>query len=502
MSEKTNRITSFVGPSDPLAAGKFDSSRTCNLYVELSPLGAGKNQEPGYLIGTPGLRPVTSLGTGTVRALYTPTSDTRTVYAVLGNQLYQTTDGFATHTLIGSLNTSVGPVEFADNGTGPSDPTMPSSAPSTSVFLVDGQFGYTFKAATPTTTFAVVTDAHFYPSSSISYQDGYFIFNAVNSGYFFVSNINDTTFQSLNTALKSGLGDKIVSVISNNRTIFLLGSQSCEKWWNTGGSTTIIGNFSRVDGWFHSIGCSSSASVQSLNDEFFFVGPNEQGALCVWAMTDAPQRISNIAVERFLQGTTDQSGITAWGYQQNGHWFYGVNAPGVNTTWVWDNSTQLWCERQSYDATFTLGRHLMDSVTYCQGTNTLYAGGTLDGTVYALDLFYGQDGSLPIRRERTFLPLTASLYNFFASMLQVDLQAGVGPVDGSTPHLALEVSKDGGQTFGPPRTASMGRIGKFLARARWHRLGRARDLLLRITCTEPVPVTLLAAYVVGEPGSA
>lgn len=506
MAEKQNRITNIIGPSDPLSVTRFDSSRTINMFVELSPLGAGKNLEPGVLIATPGLRPKYTFASGPVRALYTPTADSGTVYVVVGNRLYYTEDDFGTVTEIGSLFTSTGYVAFADNGTGPSDPSNPTNTPSTSIVLVDGTAGYTFRQANPTTTFAQLTDPHFYPASTVSYQDGYFIFNVANTGYFFVSDVNATTFQAFNAALKAGSGDKIVSVVSNNRAVYLLGAFTCEKYWNVGGSTSIIGNFVRTDGWFASVGCSSAASVRQLNNGFFWVGPNEQGLICVYSMQGEPTRISNVAVEGSLQNCTDVTKITAYAYQQRGHWFYAVNAPGVHTTWVYDTTNGLWCERQSYSETWNLGRHLVETCTYNEVSNLIYAGSVDSGEIFTLDLEYALDGTRPIYRERTFPPLASMLYNMFISMLQVEASTGVGLAAGTeneiSPKLLLEVSRDGGYTFSAPQPAPLGPIGRYKTRARWNRLGYGRDFVFRITCTDPVPLQLLSAYFSGEVGRA
>ena len=46
----------------------------------------------------------------------------------------------------------------------------------------------------------------------------------------------------------------------------------------------------------------------------------------------------------------------------------------------------------------------------------------------------------------------------------------------------------------------MGKIGTYLTRCRWQRLGYGRDLVFRVFCSDPVKVTMLSAYLDVEKG--
>ena len=59
----------------------------------------------------------------------------------------------------------------------------------------------------------------------------------------------------------------------------------------------------------------------------------------------------------------------------------------------------------------------------------------------------------------------------------------------------LENSNDGGQTFGTGQERSIGAQGKYRHRVRWTRQGASRDRVVRVTCSEPIPLTFMSAHV-------
>jgi hypothetical protein len=75
------------------------------------------------------------------------------------------------------------------------------------------------------------------------------------------------------------------------------------------------------------------------------------------------------------------------------------------------------------------------------------------------------------------------------------IPAGGAPVTGTgvTPQMILQVSNDGGRSWGNERTASLGALGATHTLVRWRRLGRSRNRCFRTICTENVNVALVAA---------
>lgn len=61
---------------------------------------------------------------------------------------------------------------------------------------------------------------------------------------------------------------------------------------------------------------------------------------------------------------------------------------------------------------------------------------------------------------------------------------------GTNPQLALSYSKDEGHTWSAPQFTSLGSIGNYLNRVIWRRLGQGRDWVWRISCSDPIKLTL------------
>jgi len=75
---------------------------------------------------------------------------------------------------------------------------------------------------------------------------------------------------------------------------------------------------------------------------------------------------------------------------------------------------------------------------------------------------------------------------------------GLSVGQGDNPQIMMQVSKDGGHTYGVERWTTMGAIGAYKARANWHRLGLARDWVFKLRITDPVKTVIISAVFEGE----
>ncbi len=554
----------FLGPSYSSRVARADAERTVNMYIEINPLQTAANDEMSTLIGMPGLTLITNLGTNPIRGLYT-TQDTSTAYAVTGNQLYRIySTNLSTPTLVGTLATSSGPVNFADNGI--------------NVLLVDGQYGYvtslitspaitlgtfisagltyvngtynnfplsggngtgltvnlvvtghaivsctlanpgtgyqvgdvlnanslgdtafTIKVATCPLSVTTITNPNFYPASTVAFQDGYFICNQVGTPYFFISDLYNTNFLPLNEANKSGAVDNIQGLVVLNRILYLIGQNTAETWWDSGqsGSTP----FTRQDGQFNQVGCVASQTIQKLFNTFIWLGRSPEGGGVVYQMQNSQAtRISNHAVEYAIQTLPgDISTAKAYTWQTEGHYFYALNLPGSTTTWVYDLDSQIWVEQQTNIAG-VMGRHLVDN--HCYFANAHLVGDYSTGNIYKYDYTNYTDNGNPIVRIRQAPHITDSMKWIFYKVFQIDFTPGTGNSLQSNPQVMLNWSDDGGETWSAPLYAAIGAQGAFTTRARWSRLGKSRDRIFRVTCSDPVKFDIVSAMMDIEEGNA
>ncbi len=72
----------------------------------------------------------------------------------------------------------------------------------------------------------------------------------------------------------------------------------------------------------------------------------------------------------------------------------------------------------------------------------------------------------------------------------------------SDPRIVLQWSDDGGYTWSTEMQASVGKIGEFMRRVMWRRLGRSRSRVFRVILIANVPVFMIAAHIQLEKGYA
>lgn len=475
------RFPGFIGPSYVSQSVNVDCQRCVNLYPEMNPLGTGKEKEVASLVPTPGLTLLLTLPKSPVRGLWRASNGT--LFAVGGEKLYSVSSSWAA-TELGSLNTSTGAVSIADNGT--------------HVVVVDGTSGYAWNI--DTSSFAQITDPDFPGADQVTYQDGYFIFNKINSQEFFISGLVDITFDALDIEFAEGSPDNLVGLISSNQNLFLFGTQSTEVFYNSGDADF---PFSRIQGAVVDVGCAAAFTIAKLQDSIYFLGGDSTGSGIVYRMIGyKPERISTPSIESIIRGVDldDLADARAWTYQQGGHIFYCLNLPGVDSTWVFDASTGLWHER-CYLNLWSLERHRADCHAVAYAKNVV--GDYETGAIYALDPDAETDNGVSKKWLRRSPHLSEGLVRIRHNSFQLDMETGVGTSgtgQGVDPQVMMRFSDDGGNTWSNERWADAGKIGKTRTRVIWRRLGSSRDRVYEVSGTDPVKWVLIGAELDVEKG--
>ena len=114
---------------------------------------------------------------------------------------------------------------------------------------------------------------------------------------------------------------------------------------------------------------------------------------------------------------------------------------------------------------------------------------------YWYEDFGSADDRLPMIRHRQGAVLVDEERPFILNELAVECNVGTWNDYELQPKLLLEVSKDGGMTFGNVRSASLGKTGDYSHRVRFHAIGYNRLCVLRVTYSHPTALELTACSV-------
>lgn len=535
----------FCGPTYTARSIYADDEECINWYPEVLEVKRPDGRGQVNLYPVPGKTTLlTFADLAEVRGLGVFSGSTILI-AVCGSSVYSVSTGFVA-TFVGSLATSAGPVSIADNGThvmlvdGNSRYVY---VPSTGYFSSIGtgasfngtMAGFTltvnsmtsgflglfqtvsgagitpgtqitaFGTGTGTTgTYTIsltntlgpeamtTVDGAFTGGSQVGEVDGFFVYANPNSNQWGASNLNSPASQPLSVGLKDGSADFLVTLIVNNREVFLLGERSSEVWVDQG---SFPFPFVRLPGTSTQHGCAAQYSISRLGGSFAWLGKDSRGQGIVWKMNGyIPERISTYAVENAITSYPVISDARAYTYQQGGHEFYVLTLPSADITWVYDDTSRLWHKRLYRDNLNVLHRDRGNCAAVF--SNKVVVGDWSNGNLYSLDLgVYTDAGGVPIWRMRRAPHLTADLKRVAYQELQIQFEPGVGLVtgQGSNPQAMLTYSDDGGSTFSNQHWTSVGAIGQYKNRARWQRLGMGRDRIFQVEVSDPVKWVIISA---------
>jgi hypothetical protein len=455
-------------------------NRMVNLFPEVVPEGG---KEPAFLQRAPGLNFLQTIGTGPIRGLWAHQTNGSDFYVVSGNGFYKLTGLTATPRLLGTV-IGTGPVSIADNGT--------------QLFIAANGPSYIYNEVTD--TFGPITDPDFPGAVTVSYLDGYFVFNEPNSQKIWVTQLLDgTSIDPLDFASAEGSPDGVVAVLTDHRELWVFGTDTAEVWYNTGGLDFPL---TRIQGAFNEIGCAAPYSVAKMDNQIYWLGKDARGQGIVYrAAGYMGQRISTHAIEWQLQEYENMSDAVGYTYQQDGHSFYVLNFPSANTTWVYDVATGAWHERAAF-SNGLFGRHRGNNM--CNFNGNIIIGDYENGNIYTFDLNVYADNGQPQKWLRSWRALPTGANNLTRTAqhaMQLDCETGVGinSGQGSNPQAMLRWSDDGGHTWSNEHWKSMGRIGRFGFRTIWRRLGmtlKIRDRVYEVSGTDPVRIYIMGAELV------
>jgi len=460
----------LVGPTYQAYSLPFDAQRTVNLYPVLDQMG----KETAALYPTPGLLLFGTAGAGPHRGSLAATNGR--AFVVSGSTLYET-DNAGTMTSRGSLLQSSGNVSIVENGL--------------QLAICDGTNLYTFTYSG--NTFAQVTDVDLPSSGTVTFLDGYFIVSKNSSGAFYISALYDgTSWASLDFATAESSPDELLRVFAALGQLWLMGEHTTEIWTNTGASAF---PFAKISGGKMEVGILAPHSAVALGGSIYWVGKDDYGQGIVYKASGfTPEKVSNEPIELKIAAATSPEDITSYAYQQHGRTFLIYTGGGLETTIAYEPATGQWHERAylNEEGVYELHR----GSTHMHAFNKHLVGDRENGNVYELDMDTYTDNDDAILRERTYTHIVNEGERLRFSELEVGFETGVGLQNGqgSNPLASLQISQDGGRTFGSSFTKSIGAVGEYQKTVKWRRLGIAETTTFRLRISDPVKVTISGSY--------
>jgi hypothetical protein len=196
-------------------------------------------------------------------------------------------------------------------------------------------------------------------------------------------------------------------------------------------------------------------------------------------------------VVRDIEGATatgDGNRLEAAVFIDGGHACWSLTYPG-RWTWVYDNSTGNWVERQSYGGDGWRGACAIKAF------DQWLIGDRFSGKLFALDRFYAREADDPLVMVLRSGCTAAFPRGLTIPRADFDFTAGVGLASGEAPVQTDPVAQirwslDGGGRFGNPVTRRLGGQGETGRRVTIHRIGRAtgKGVVFELRMSDPVHV--------------
>lgn len=450
MSQIPFGTQSYTHESRPLSA-----QRMVNAYLEPAPAAA---KTPAAVVSTFGIKDYLTIGTGPMRG---GLKVNQTIYIVSGPKLFKlSVSGVITE--LGDVP-GLGPVFMVSDG---SQVLITVNGPT---YLYDGA------------TVTAMADPDFPGAEWATFLDGYAIIGPGDGRVY----VNHTAFDfsawdGLDFASAEASPDDVVVGLTDHREVFLFGRDSTEVWYDSGDTVFPL---TRTASGYMEIGCVSKYGPTKIDNSIFF--PASDGTIRrVNGYT--PVRISTTAIEQAITKFTPQECI-GMGWIENGHSMYGLTY--AESTFVYDISTQLWHERQSYLQTNWRAAFVL------RGNNVTLVGDRLSNRLGILSGDTFTEWDQPLVSSATAPAIAQGNEPIAHSSLELVFDNGVGTItgQGSNPQVMLDWSDDGGRTWSNELWRPLGKSGEFNRTARWNRLGQSRDRVYRYKISDPVRRTLIQA---------
>lgn len=466
------RFPEFCGASYRAQSLSFSPAMTKNWFPE--PAASREAKSPSVLMPIPGARRfATSLRTGG-----------RGMFAISDKLFAVQADKFVEYDAVGieTVRGTVAVDEFPA--------TMCGEATSSQVLISSGNNGYVWNWATA--TFAQVRTGG---TRMVDTIDGFGLALDVQGNQWFYSTLFDfTAWDPTDVVQRAGAGDPWVAIKVAGSTIWVIGTETCEPWYNAGGEVL---PFARHPAGVQQVGIAAPFSVADVAGSATWVGRTQHGVgPIVRTEGYTPTSISDFAVAAALEdyerrGALANAYVSVYG--DAGHLFYTVHFPNAPASHTYDAIVRRWSERGTWYP--SLGRYGVWRPGFnAYSANRHYFSDPQGDGIYFLDPTCFTDvEDLAIVYERVARGPFEDHNAIGVSEFGLYLESGL-PAHGVSATLMLQVSGDGGRTWGNARWKSAGLTGNYKARPRWQNLGTRSDWAFKLRVSSAFPPRVVDAY--------
>ena len=353
-------------------------------------------------------------------------------------------------------------------------------------------------------SFAQITDQNFLGSDRISFIDGWLGFNQPGTQNFYTNAPTPYTllFDGTFFAKNDSSTDNVITHHEQNREWWIIGERHTEVWTDQGGAGFA---FARIPGVTPQIGCAAKHSIARLGSNLVWLGKSERGENTVVTSDQYNFKpISTVAVENAISSYPLVSDAIGYTYLEAGHLFYVLTFPTADATWVYDNTTQMWHQRGSWDVTNGVF-HRHRSNFFINFQDLRLVGDYQSGQLHQMSRSVYTDAGQPLvaLRRTPIVWKRETRERVFQASLQIDFSPGVGLQvgQGSNPQFMLRWSNDYGATWGNQHFVPVGKAGRYKNRAKINRVGMSRGRVFEGSYSEPTNRDIVGATLFWEPES-
>jgi hypothetical protein len=275
------------------------------------------------------------------------------------------------------------------------------------------------------------------------------------------------------------------------------------EFWSYTGDPTFP--FQPVRGATLRVGLAARWSVAEGDQCLYFLGrkSSSKGQVAVYELSGHQARsITTPDIANLINAYGTKSDAVGYTVSIDEHTFYVLSFPTAGKTWVYDAyasgllGVPVWSELSSAN-----GRHYSDLGFTL--VDVPYVSDYATGSLYRVDPTVYTDNGVADRVGIGHAPLLQELRSRDGRCAgDADFETGVGNAvaPGDDPQVMVQVSRDGGRTWGAEQMIPLGKVGEYTKRVELRRLGTARDFVFKLRITDPVKRVLTGLGIRATPG--